>query len=115
LHPGPWHTIHLLNPWIDAALAPPLTNDALVAEMNRQRETTARVILQATQLTQSYAELQAVIGEMKNANNTMVNERLAKTEQQFAEFAKQLERLASSLRTNEVPASVPEPTEPSRP
>lgn len=65
LHPGAQNTANLLNPPPDAAYTPPLTNDALVAEMNRQRETTARVMLEAAKLAQSYGELQSFLGEMR--------------------------------------------------
>src|SRR6185295_6249267 len=50
LHPRSGNSFGQLNPPPDAALAPPLTNDTLIAEMNRQRETTARVMLEAEKL-----------------------------------------------------------------
>ncbi len=56
LHPGSNQTTPLLNPPPDAAAATPLTNDALIAEINRQRETTARVLNEAAKLAQSYRE-----------------------------------------------------------
>lgn len=112
LHPGPLNTANLLNPPPDAAFAPPPTNDALAAEMNRQRETTARVMLEATKLTQSYGELQSVLGEMKNVarNNTFLNVRLATNEQRVVEFGKELQKLSTPLSaaTNDVPAFTPE-------
>ena len=81
LHPGPLNTANLLNPPPDAAFAPPPTNDVLVAEMNRQRETTARVMLEAAKLAQSYGELQTVLVEMKNVarNNALLGARVATT------------------------------------
>ena len=112
LHPGPLNTANLLNPPPDAAFAPPPTNDVLVAEMNRQREMTARVMLEAAKLAQSYGELQQVIGEMKNVarNSVLMNTRLATAEQRVAEFAKELEKLTvpPAPSTNDVPVSVSE-------
>ena len=66
LHPGPPNAANLLNPPPDAAFAPPPTNDVVIAEMNRQRETTALVMQQAVRLAQSYSELQKIFVEMKN-------------------------------------------------
>lgn len=113
LHPGPLNTANLLNPPPDAAFAPPPTNDALTAEMNRQRETTARVMLEAAKLAQSYGELQSVFVEMKNVarNSALLSVRLATNEQRVAEFDKQLQKLSTppSPTTNDVPAFTPEP------
>jgi len=112
LHPGPLNTANLLNPPPDVAFAPSPTNDALVAEMNRQRETTARVMLEATKLAQSYGELQAVLVEMKNVarNTAFLNVRLATNEQRVVEFGKELQRLStpSAPATNDVPTFAPE-------
>ena len=119
LHPGPLNTANLLNPPPDAAFAPPPTNDALLAEMNRQRENTARVMQEAARLAQSYVELQGIVVEMKNVarNNVLVSGRLANTEQRVAEFAKELQKLSSppSPPTNDVPAIVPEPPDAPKP
>jgi hypothetical protein len=113
LKPGAHTTANLLNPPPDAAFAPALTNDFIVAEMNRQREMTARVIQEAGRLAQSYQELQQVIGEMKNVarNSALLNARVVTAEQRVAEFAKELEKLTvpPAVSTNEVPAAVPEP------
>lgn len=107
LHPGPLNTANLLNPPPDAAFAPPPTNDVLVAEMNRQRETTARVMLEAAKLAQSYGELQAFLGEMKNVarNNALLSVRLATNEQRIVEFDRELQKLSASPppATNDVP------------
>ena len=112
LHPGPSATTGLLNPPLDAAFAPPPTNDVLIAEMNRQREATARVMEQAARLVQSYVELQKVVGEMKNVarNNALLGARLTTTEQRVGEFGKELEKLSASPppQTNDVPGLVPE-------
>ncbi len=112
LHPGPINTVNLLNPTPNAAFAPPLTNDVLVAEMNRQRETTERVMQEAARLAQSYGELQKVFAEMKNVarNNAVVNARLGETEQRIAIFQSELQRLSTTrpLTTNGVSTFVPE-------
>jgi len=111
LHPGP-QTANPLNPRPNAAFAPAPTNDFVIAEMNRQREFTARVMQEATRLTQAFDELQKVVSEMKNvaSNQDLINARLANTEQQVAEFERELERLtaAAPLVTNGVPESDPE-------
>jgi len=119
LHPGPLKTANLLNPPPDAAFAPPPTNDVLVAEMNRQREATASVMLEAAKLAQSYGELQAVVVEMKNVarNSALLSVRLATNEQRVVEFGKELQKLsaAPSPTTNDVPAFAPEPPDTPKP
>src|ERR1022692_2939421 len=47
LHPGSPNAANLLNPPLDAAFSPSPTNEIVIAEMNRQRETTALVMQQA--------------------------------------------------------------------
>jgi len=119
LHPGPLGTANLLNPPPDAAFAPSPTNDVLIAEMNRQRETTARVMLEATKLAQSYGELQALFTEMRAVarNNALLNVRLATNEQRVVEFGRELQRLSASPppATNDVPAFAPEPPDAPKP
>ena len=114
LHPGPLNTANLLNPPPDAAFAPPPTNDVLVAEMNRQRETTARVMLEAAKLAQSYGELQTVLGQMKNVARTsaLLNQRFATNESRIVELERELQKLSvpPSPATNDVPAFSSEPT-----
>lgn len=115
LHPGSNQTTPLMNPPPDAAMAPPLTNDALIAEMNRQRETTARVMTEAAKLAQSYRELQTLLGEMKQVarNQSFLQVRLATNEQRMAEFQRELQKLsAPALLTNEPPPLLPEKTTP---
>ncbi|MBE0544504.1 MAG: hypothetical protein IH623_24460 [Verrucomicrobia bacterium] len=113
LHPGAQNPATLLTPPQDAAFAPPPTNDVLVAEMNLQREATARVMLEAAKLAQSYGELQSVLGEMKNVarNHALLSVRIATNEQRVAEFEKEFQKLSvpPSPATKDVPASVPEP------
>lgn len=112
LHPGPLNTANLINPPPDAAFAPPPTNDVLIAEMNRQRETTTRVMLEAAKLAQSYGELQSVFAEMKNVarNSALLSVRLATNEQRVVEFGRELQRLSASppAATNDVPPFAPE-------
>ncbi len=106
------NTANLLNPPRDAAYAPPSTNDAVLAELNRQREITERVMQEATRLAQSYSELQKVFAEMKTVarNNALIGARLTTTEQRVADFEKDLQRLSAppSPTTNSFPAIVPE-------
>ena len=119
LHPGSASTAKLLNPPPDAAFASPPSSDAVIAEMNRQREATARVMLQAAKLAQSYGELQAVLGEMKNVarNNALLTVRLATNELRVVEFSKELQKLSAvpSPVTNDVPAFTPEKPDAPRP
>jgi hypothetical protein len=113
LHPGAINTTSPLNPPPDAALAPLPANDALAAEMNRQREATARVMQEAARLGQSYGELQSVLGEMINVarNNALLNARLATNEQRVAEFTKELQKFSTTPAavTNDAAAFTPDP------
>jgi len=115
LHPGPWNTANLLNPPPDAAFAPPPTNDLLVAEMNRQREATARVMQEAGNLAHSYGELQGVLTEMKNVarNSALLNQRFATNESRIIELERGLQKLsaAPAPTTNDVPAFSSEPAD----
>ena len=98
LHPGPANAANLLNPPPDAAFAPPPTNDVVIAEMNRQRETTALVMQQAVRLAQSYDELQKIFAEMKNVarDNAILGARLAGTEQKVAGLEKELQKITTA-------------------
>jgi hypothetical protein len=115
LHPGPLNTANLLNPPPDAAFAPLPANDALVAEMNRQREATARVMQEAGILVRSYGELQGVVTEMKNVARTsaVLNQRFATNESRIVELERGLQKLSTTLTTpatNDVPTFSSEPT-----
>lgn len=55
----------LLNPPRDAAYVPPITNDVVLAELNRQKAATERVLFEAHQLAQSFDELQTVLTNMQ--------------------------------------------------
>jgi hypothetical protein len=113
LHPGSTRSDNLLNPPPDAAFAPPLTNDVVIAEMNRQRDATARVMSEAARLARSYGELQNLFAEMKNVarNNALLGARVANTEQRVTDFGKELERVSvtSTPPSNDIPASALEP------
>ena len=119
LHPGPLNTANLLNPPPDAAFAPPPTNDVLVAEMNRQKEATSRVMMEAGKLAQSYGELQGVLVEMKNVARTsaLLNQRFATNESRIVELERGLQKLSAPPppATNDVPAFSSEPTNAPKP
>ncbi|MCW5554500.1 MAG: hypothetical protein KIS67_20370 [Verrucomicrobiae bacterium] len=119
LHPGPLNTANLLNPPPDAAFAPPPTNDVLVAEMNRQREATARVMQEAGKLAQSYGELQGVLTEMKSAarNSALLNLRFATNESRIVELERELQKLSvgQTPATNDAPALSSEPSDEFKP
>jgi hypothetical protein len=114
LHPGSPNAANLLNPPPDAAFSPTPTNDAVIAEMNHQRETTALVMQQAARLAQSYQQLQGVIGEMKNVakNDALLNARLTATEQRVANFEKDSTAVTS---TNDVSNFSPESNDSPKP
>ena len=119
LHPGPANTVNLLNPPPDAAFTPPPTNDAVIAEMNRQREATERVMSEAVRLSRSYEELQNIFSQMKTVarNNALLGARVASTERRVADFGKELEKITTtpSAQTNDMPAFVPEPPDAPKP
>jgi hypothetical protein len=112
LHPGPQAMANLLNPPPDAAFAPAPTNDVLIAEMNRQREVTARVMQEAARLAQALDELQKFFGELKTVagNQALMNARLANAELRLEELAKAPESLTNPMAaaTNDLPASISE-------
>jgi hypothetical protein len=121
LHPGPiWPaTTNLLNPPRDAAFSPPPDNDAVIAEIGRQREATDRVIQEARRLAQSHEEFQQIIQQMHMVitNHVRLSSRLADTEQRVANFAKDFQSLAipaTAPTTNDVPAAEPEVPTPGR-
>ncbi len=115
LHPGPpWPaTANLLNPPPDAAFSPPPVNDAVIAEIGRQREATDRVIQEARRLAQSHEEFQRVIQQMQTVvtNHVRLSSRFAEIEQRVTDFAKDLQRLvtpATDSTTNDVQIVEPE-------
>jgi len=112
LHPDAGTVPNLLNPPPNAAYQSPLTNDVLVAEMNRQREITARVMQEAGRLAQSYGELHQMLGEMKNVarNNVTINARITEAERRIGDFQKELEKLpAATAATNTSTESLAKP------
>jgi len=119
LHPGALNTANLLNPPPDAAFAPPPTNDVLVAEMNRQREATARVMQEAGKIAQSYGELQGVLTEMKGVarNSALLSLRFATNESRIIELERGVQKLSTlpPPLTNDVPAFSSEPTNAAKP
>lgn len=119
LHPGPANTVNLLNPPPDAAFAPSPANDAVIAEMNRQREATERVMSEAVRLSRSYEELQNIFSQMKTVarNNVLLGARVATTEQRVTDFGKELEKITTtpSAQTNDIPAFVPDPPDVPKP
>jgi hypothetical protein len=119
LHPGPLNTANLLNPPPDAAFFSPPTNDVLVAEMNRQREATARVMQEAGKLAGSYGELQGVLTEMKNVARTsaLLGQRFATNESRIIELERGVQKLSvvPPPLTNDVPAFSSEPKDALKP
>jgi len=122
LHPGPLGTANLLNPPPDAAFSPLPTNDVLVAEMNRQREVTARVMQETLKLSQSYGELQGVLTEMKSVARTsaLLNQRFATNESRIIELERELHRLSATptpaaTATNDVSGFSTEDAAPPKP
>lgn len=94
-----------LNPPLDPAHSPAPSNDPIVAELNRQKDATERVMKEATRLAQSYDELQKVIGDMMAVaqSHTRTTARVVQTEHRLAEMEQELGRLISPMPTNEVP------------
>lgn len=118
LRPGT-PTPGLLNPPPDAAFAPPPTNDALVAEMNRQRETTARVMQEAGKLAQSYAELGGILAELKQIarSHELLTKRFATNEIRVSELERNFQSLSTTpaAPTNAVPLFSIEPMDAPQP
>jgi hypothetical protein len=121
LKPGNPHPagVSPLNPPKDAAYSPPPTNDVVLAELNRQKDATERVMWEASQLARSYDELQKVIKDMTSVakNHVFMNARLVSAEQRVAEFEKELQKLTAPLATptNEVRSFVIEEPDPPKP
>ena len=93
---------------IDAAYSPPPTNDLVLAELNRQKDATERVMLEPSRLARSHGELKKVLNEMSSivTNHVSVNSRLSNAEHRVAQFEKDLQRLKLSVAasTNEAPS-----------
>jgi len=99
----------LLNPPRDAAFSPPPANDAVVAEMNRQKDATERVMREASQLARSYEELQKVIKDMSVVakNHAWMGGRILSAERRVGELEAELRKLNAPPTpiTNEVRSS----------
>ena len=115
LHPGPlWPAAtNLLNPPLDAAFSPPPVNDAVIAEIGRQREATERVLNEARRLARSHEQFQRVIQQMQSVvtNQVQLGSRLAQTERRVADVAPDLQHLAPPApgsATNNSPVVEPE-------
>jgi hypothetical protein len=121
LKPGNPHPpgVSPLNPPNDAAYSPPPTNDVVLAELNRQKDATERVMWEAFQLARSYDELQKVIKDMTSVakNHVFMNTRLVNAERRVAEFEKELQKLTAPLATptNEVRSFAIEEPDPPKP
>jgi len=99
----------LLNPPEHAAFSPPPANDAIVAEMNRQKEATERVMREASQLARSYEELQKVIKDMSVVakNHAWMGGRILNAERRVGELEAELRKITAlpAPTTNEVRSS----------
>jgi hypothetical protein len=115
LHPGALTTASLLNPPPDTAFLPPPTNDAIFAEINRQREATQSVLSEAAGLAASYAEIQKVLNEIRSIarDQALIRNRLTEAEQRIAGFEKKVPTAQPMAQTNDVP--LPAPESPERP
>lgn len=106
VEPSPAEVIRL-NPPPDAAFAHPPTNDVVLAEMNRQRDATERVMWEAFQLARSYDELQKVIKDMTavSKNHSWMGVRLFNAEKRVGELETELKKLTATptQATNEAP------------
>ncbi|MBN9688832.1 MAG: hypothetical protein J0M24_01225 [Verrucomicrobia bacterium] len=96
-----------LNPLLDPAHSPAPSNDPIVAELNRQKDATERVMKEAARLAQSYDQLQKVIGDMMAVaqSHTRTTTRISQTEHRLTQMEQELARLMSSVPgiTNGVP------------
>lgn len=99
----------LLNPPRDAAFSPPPASDAVVAEMNRQKDATERVMREASQLARSYEELQKVIKDMSVVakNHAWMGGRILNAERRVGELEAELRKFNTppAPTTNEVRSS----------
>jgi len=99
----------LLNPPRDAAFSPAPTSDAILAELNRQRDATERVMREASQLARSYDELQKVIKDMTVVakNHAWMGGRILNAERRVVELEAELRKLNAppAPASNEVRSS----------
>lgn len=123
LHPGPARTVTAPpGSMPDVAFSPPPVSDALVAEFNRQRELTERVLAEATRMARSYGELQGVIGELTRVagEHSTLTARMRAAEEHHARLEETLRRLITpaapatpEVATTPLPEALrPEPLSP---
>lgn len=107
------------NPPLDPAHSPAPSDDLIVAELNRQKAATERVMWEATQLAQSYDQLQKVIGDMTAVakNHTLMTARFGQTELRVTRMEQELGRLVSPAptSTNDVPTTLTDDPDPAKP
>lgn len=112
-------SVTLLNPPPDAAFSPPPTNDAVLAELNRQRDATERVMREAAQLARSYGELQKVINDMSVVakNHSWMGPRIVNAERRVGELEAELRMLNAppASATNDVRSFSIEAPRPAKP
>lgn len=99
LHPANCATPLILpaNSPADAAWSPAPVSDAVIAELNRQKDATERVMWEATILAQSYDDLQKVIADMRKVaqDHAFIGARLGNAERRVTEVQDELQRLAA--------------------
>lgn len=92
LRPGaqPWA---VMGP--DPAHAPAPLNDAITAELNRQKDATERVMREASRLAGSFGELQGLLADLTRVarDHSELARQLRAAEERQARFEKDLERL----------------------
>jgi hypothetical protein len=99
---GPTRNDILTQPPRDAAYQPLPVNDALAAEMVKQKDTTAQVALRAVELTLAFEQLKAALQEVQT--NARTQNLLGA---QLQELQKRLEALENVLPQGEPSASSP--------
>jgi hypothetical protein len=102
-HPGSAYPFGVFK---DAAFFPPPMNDVVLAEVNRQRNATERVMQEAARLAMSYDQLQNALNEMRSivTNHLSITSRLSTAEQRVSSIENHIQTLARSSvpATNEV-------------
>lgn len=113
LHPGAVNESATLNPPQDAAFAPAPANDAVIAELNHQREVTSRILKESDQLLESYRQIEKAITKMKDVarDDTGLKAQIARMEQRLEECEQAVRNAtapsASSGKDLEIPSPQP--------